>query len=48
MFMAHNILKQMFGMGRVRLVKRSNFDMQKNDNLKYLQCLNFAECKCKI
>ena len=27
----HNILKQMFGMGRVGLVKRSNFDMRKNE-----------------
>ena len=30
-FTAHNILKQMFGMGRVGLVKRSNFDMRKNE-----------------
>ena len=27
----HNILKQMFGMGRVGLVKRSNFDKRKNE-----------------
>ena len=34
-------------MGPVGLVKRSNFDMQKNGNLKYLRYLNFAKCKCK-
>ena len=42
------MLKQMLETIHVGLVKRSNFDMPKNDNLKYLRCLNFTKCKCKI